>query len=415
MKKQLILIAAIILAAFGFSSCSQECEMNIETAQDVTSSKYSAQEAAANVLEFIGNMNSTSSRAFKQGITVANVKPFSIGNKTRVTENTKTDTLFYIVNFNDSCGFAIAAADKEDTPVLALIDHGTYNEADSLNPGFEAFMDAMAENKIAKSVNLIAMPKDDINDFGGGGGSSSRPDKFEVMSPILKTKWSQGYPYNMYCPGPHTGCVVTAVSQICSFLEMPRHVKYQYNSEYGEASINWQKVNQECIQNQGAPLSFDTKEQIARLMRFFGVAFNAKYSNGGTDVNTGDALKTLRKAYGFNVTGLSDYNIDNVIKDLRNGHKIILMRGNGRYYHVGFVFRKYVDGHAWVVDGYIDQVKNNKENKYVHCNWGWGDSHNGYFLSNVLNAEQAPVYNDSIKSRSSSNFRYKLQTATFTK
>lgn len=412
-----ILIAAIFLAAFGFISCSQE-ELSNNTAQEQTSNKYSTQEAAANVLEFINNMNSKSTRAFNQGISIANVKPISVTSKTRASDEINNDTLFYVVNFSDSCGFAIASADKEDAPVLALIEHGTYNETDSLNPGFEAFMDAMIENKIDKKENITIMPKDDIDDIGGrGSSSSSRPDKFEVMSPILKTKWSQKYPYNKYCPGPYTGCVVTAVSQICSYLERPTNIRYQYNSEYGEATINWEKVIQECVQNKnkGTLFSPDTKEQIARLMRFFGVTFNAKYTNEGTDVKTEDALKTLRTVYGFNVTGLSDYNIDNVIKDLKSGNKIILMRGNGRYYHVGFVFRKYVDGHAWVVDGYIDQIKNNKENKYVHCNWGWGDDLNGYFLSNVLNAEQAPVYNDSIKTRSSSNFRYRLQTATFTK
>lgn len=112
----------------------------------------------------------------------------------------------------------------------------------------------------------------------------------------------------------------------------------------------------------------------------------------------------------------ADYNIDNVIKDLKCGNKIILMRGHGRYYHVAFVVRKYVDGHAWVVDGYIDQVKNNKESKYVHCNWGWGGNENGYFLSNALNAEESPIYNDDVTSSTrSSNFRYKLKTATFTK
>lgn len=135
--------------------------------------------------------------------------------------------------------------------------------------------------------------------------------------------------------------------------------------------MNWEKINQECSLYGGEPYSSDTWEQVERMMRFWGVSFGAKYSNGGTSADTGDAVNKMRKDLGFNATGLSDYNIDNVIKDLKCGNKIILMRGNGRYYHVAFVVRKYVDGHAWVVDGYIDQVKNNKENKYIHCNWGW--------------------------------------------
>ena len=58
--------------------------------------------------------------------------------------------------------------------------------------------------------------------------------------------------------------------------------------------------------------------------------------------------------YGFNVSNLEDYDGDNTISELRKGNRIVLIRGNGRYYHVAFVVRKYVDGHAWVIDGYID-------------------------------------------------------------
>lgn len=91
------------------------------------------------------------------------------------------------------------------------------------------------------------------------------------------------------------------------------------------------------------------------------------------------------------------------------------MRGNGDYYHVGLIFRKYIDGHAWVVDGYIDQIENHIQTKYIHCNWGWDGYHNGFFKSDVLNAEESPVYNDTTTSTRSTNFRYKLQTSTFKK
>lgn len=52
-----------------------------------------------------------------------------------------------------------------------------------------------------------------------------------------------------------------------------------------------------------------------------------------------------------------------------------------------------------------------------HCNWGWKNKNeNGYFLSDVLNAEESPVFNDNAETtRASHNYRYKLKTATFTK
>tara|TARA_B100001173_G_C15951667_1_gene531685 strand:+ start:1 stop:867 length:867 start_codon:yes stop_codon:yes gene_type:complete len=45
------------------------------------------------------------------------------------------------------------------------------------------------------------------------------------------------------------------------------------------------------------------------------------------------------------------------------------------------VYRGYAEndggGHAWNIDGY--------QNQYLHCNWGWGGSSNGYFYFNNLN------------------------------
>ena len=122
----------------------------------------------------------------------------------------------------------------------------------------------------------------------------------------------------------------------------------------------------------------------------------------------------IQDASNINVSDLDDYDINSVIGDLRQGNKIVFMGGYARYYHVGFVFRKYVDGHAWVVDGYIDQVKNNQQSYYLHCNWGWGGTKNGYFLHNVFNAEQNPPYDDNAQTRGN-NYQYNLETAIFTK
>lgn len=120
--------------------------------------------------------------------------------------------------------------------------------------------------------------------------------------------------------------------------------------------------------------------------------------------------------FGYNVTGLTDYNATDVINDLKQGNRIIYMRGNARYYHVAFVFRKYVDGHGWVVDGYIDTIKNNNETLYLHCNWGWGGYRNGYFLADVFNAEETPYYDDNANAITrSANFQYRLKTSTICK
>jgi len=149
-------------------------------------------------------------------------------------------------------------------------------------------------------------------------------------------------------------------------------------------------------------------------MRFWGIVFDAEYKPNGTPVNSEYAISQLQY-YGINATSLSDYNGTDVINQLRKGNRIIYMRGEGRYYHVGFIFRRYVDGHAWVVDGYIHSVKGWDIANYLHCNWGWNGDKNGYYLCNVLNAEEGPVYYDDVSPTRSQNYQYRLKTSTICK
>jgi len=256
----------------------------------------------------------------------------------------------------------------------------------------------------------------DLVGEGGGGNTNYRSDKFEVMYPLLKTKWNQTT-YAQYCPGDYTGCVVTAIAQICSFLKQPNHVAWEYNGVGNQCTMDWDRIVDECSVWYGNPYpsSLDLRDQIANLMRFWGLAFNADYGEGGTSVDSDDAISTMQE-FGYNVTGLTDYNATDVINDLKQGNRIIYMRGNARYYHVGFVFRKYVDGHGWVVDGYIDTIKNNNETLYLHCNWGWGGYRNGYFLADVFNAEETPYYDDNANAITrSAIFQYRLKTSTICK
>ena len=115
-------------------------------------------------------------------------------------------------------------------------------------------------------------------------------------------------------------------------------------------------------------------------------------------------------------TALSDYNGTDVINQLRKGNRIIYMRGDGRYYHVWFIFRKYIDGHAWVVDGYIRSIMGWDVKYYLHCNWGWDGNKNGYFLRDIFDTEEGPAYyDDGTPTRSYSNYQYNLKTSVICK
>lgn len=51
------------------------------------------------------------------------------------------DTSIYIINYNDNNGFAAISAKRIESPILAVIDNGNYQETvESDNPGFNLFM-----------------------------------------------------------------------------------------------------------------------------------------------------------------------------------------------------------------------------------------------------------------------------------
>lgn len=58
---------------------------------------------------------------------------------------------------------------------------------------------------------------------------------------------------------------------------------------------------------------------------------------------------------------------------------------------------KVINGHAWVIDGYIKRDKKTssgnivKSQTLVHCNWGWNGRCNGYFTSGVFKTSSAEI------------------------
>lgn len=408
--KTTIFISSILVGCL-FMACNQNDFIPNAGNQVATNHRISIEQAKSNALNFVNKVNSTTRNGSTKTFEISDVQAISLTqNSTRSAgDSISLDTLLYIVNFADSAGFVIAGTDDREDPIYAYIEEGNYSweDADTLNQGFIAFLYALLESKSYDYQRDVEI----IPGESGGGGGGGIPNRFEVMSPLLVTKWSQNRPYNTYTPNGYTGCVVTAISQICSFLEAPADVHWSYNYTNGSATMNWGMIKTECIGNGGAPTS--TADQVAHLMRSLGLAFGAEYESEGTGVDSDDAIEYMQNV-GHNVSDLDDYDVNNVVNSLKSGNKIVYMRGYARYYHVGLVFRKYVDGHAWVVDGYINEVKNNKQSYYLHCNWGWGGIKNGYFLNNVFNAEQNPPYNDNAHTRGN-NYQYNLETAIFTK
>lgn len=329
------------------------------------------------------------------------------------------DTLFYIVNFENNKGWAVLAADDRTDPIYAIIDEGNFN-IDSLreepNDGFLCFLDNSVNSMlkdVSKSLKSPGIhhyywhtnPGAILGDF-----VDYAENKLERIEPLLVTRWGQGSPYNLYCPNNcPTGCTVTAVAQILSYYQTIDHVAWQYKNDKGETQIDWTNVIDECRMYNGELFTSKYSRQIAHLMRYLGISFNAKYNNDETSVDKEKPIQWLNYFGEIKASKLGDFKASKVKEAIKSGN-LVYARGNSkRKQFLGITFG-YGGGHAWVCDGYIYQYGNYTVEKfYFHCNWGWNGRFNGYFLSKGFNTNNAYEYDEGCESTGGSNFKYNNQ------
>lgn len=312
------------------------------------------------------------------------------------------------MNFENNQGFAIVSADSRTTPVLAIIDEGSLS-LDTLsrvdNPGFLIFLEQammMQLREIAGNKEVMRTSESVIS-----GLSEKMDTKATVLLNIparLKTKWGQREPYNMLCPtGTRTGCVITAMAQALSFFKTPGSVSWRHNNSFGSSVLNWNQIIADCenanigggygrLNSATTPAS--SVLQVAHLMRYLGLAVNAKYGNKGTEADSGDAISVLKTYHGLSSAGLKSYNVNDVRNALaNNSNALVYSRANATKKKVLGITVGYGDGHAWIIDGAQRIYYSANDIKdYVHCNWGWYGQCDGFYISDGFYTKQGPVF-----------------------
>jgi hypothetical protein len=395
-----------IISLFGITITLSSCSSNDQVIEEesviikASSHRITAEQAKQNALDFIVQFNNAAKTRCEtpQISEIIAIGSKSISTRT-ANDSTIKDTISYVVNFANNEGFVIAASDDRMNTILAYIDEGNYDEFDATNPEVNDYLEKVEkfEMNLKADEDPINMPREDDE-------SLYAPDVFTIMKPLLVTKWGQ-YKYGKYCPNGITGCVMTAVSQICSFLEYPLNVQWFDNENSKLCSIEWDRINEECTQNSGNVLSTDLADQISQLMYFWGLEFNADYytTEGLTLATSNVAINKLQEL-GYNASNLKKFNAESIREDLNSGNKIIYISGREKSANIG---------HAWVVDGYIYTRIRDVESIYVHCNWGW-TSGNGYYLSSILDTNEKVYYDDGT-AVTRSNYNDQLKTSTICK
>lgn len=302
---------------------------------------------------------------------------------------------FYAFNSSDGKGFVLVSGDDDFPEVIAYSDSGMFDTEASMSPALISFLECYSEyvNDVRSgNADAPSLTSNALSDYGVVTADESSA----VVGPLCTAQWSQGYPYNYYCPVISgdtcaVGCLATAMAQILYYWQFPERATgtAYYNTQTRAGIINedlssdthvydWDNMHDTSSQNR-LPAS---RNAVSRLSYDCGIAVEMQYDTDVSGAYMYKAYEALYTNFYYDASTIenlyADYYATNeewyevIRNELDNGRPVLMgassSTGSGRD----------SSGHAFVIDGY-------DSNGYVHVNWGWNGSGNGYFDLSVMN------------------------------
>ena len=301
----------------------------------------------------------------------------------------------YVFNLGNE-GFVIVAASDNVRPILGYSENGPFDASNPYNGAM--YMLETYKNSISYAMenNLKATPAivGEWTSLRNCGKLSENRGK--KVGPLVKTKWNQNSPYNLYAPaasgGPggrcYAGCVATAMSQVMKYWDHPAqgegsHSYYcpgygQQSANFGATTYHW-----DLMPNTLSGASQEQIEAVATLMYHCGVAVDMSFAPDGSG-SFSDLVPPAMAAY-FDYDycqkkGRSGFSLDNWITMLKAEFDL----GRPVYYSG----QSSEGGHAFVCDGY-------DENDLMHFNFGWSGSDDDYYVVDAIDyaTSAAAIFN----------------------
>lgn len=237
----------------------------------------------------------------------------------------------------------------------------------------------------------------------GYTGSKFYDKMDEIYGPHIKTKWNQGSPYSDYCDGnPYVGCWPVAMIQLFAYRTWPHPTKIdsRISSSWRELasvvnySFTWSTTTGSGYKKTNPDLNISKelfelrKRELGYICSSLGKALDAIYKPTGTGVYDKTAVKWMKKHY---VEVFSpNFDQTNMRWAAMNNIPVIITAYT--------TVRGAKERHAWLIDGWMidttygEDWENGKmvkqyvasRRKYVHCNWGWGGTADGWYYINLL-------------------------------
>lgn len=318
-------------------------------------------------------------------------KDFSAMNLVYVAEDSLSRPLWYAFGMEEG-GFVLVSAEDAVRPVLAYSFSSGF-DPDHIPSPVSAWLSEYGV-QIGACRSIPGAAADPMWKALEDGVVSTKG--MQAVQPLVTTRWGQDGThlkdrlcnhYNLYCPydtaaEKHTltGCVATAMAQLMRYWRYPAQGAGAYtyrHAKYGTLSVDFERGNYR-YDSMADTYDCDSRigqvQAVSELMYHCGVSVEMDYGVDGSSAKTnGSKIRSaeyaLRMNFGFpDVLGVSraDYSDDNawlrLIKAELDAGRPVLYAGSSRI----------SGGHAFVCDGY-------DANGYLHFNWGWSGSMDGYF------------------------------------
>ncbi len=323
------------------------------------------------------------------------------------TSDNVANAPYYVFSRGAGKGYVIASGDDETAPILGYTDQGDY-DPDNLPDGLKRLLASWAKKiealQQAQKTGARKAPKRSV---AQRLQVPSYKSQWVDVQPLVKTHWSQGYPYNMLAPRRSdnnqqalSGCEATAASQIVYYFhrDNPDALLYAtptYNEGWFHAPVTMSLPA-------GTPVRYDlmklsgtgTLQQdsaVAVLMYALGTCAHLGYGyqdGTATAGNTDKMGEAMSGQFNLNNDYLGKWNYsqeswENIVYSNVRGGRPLLYSGASDTQ----------GGHAVVLDGYQASTG------LFHFNFGWGGQGDGYYTvddstgMNGFNSGQAVLAN----------------------
>lgn len=277
---------------------------------------------------------------------------------------TAASPLYYVFNSSDGGAFVIVSADDSTIPVLGFSFESGY-AVEQAPEAMQWMLEGLQrELKVAPSLqsSLSMTERRNLSRSAENG-----------QEKLLSTpNWSQEAPFNNLIPGrPLVGCVGTAMSMIMKYHSWPENGSGSFGDVDFNTPYDWTSMRSD---NYRSGYSETEGTAVATLMYHASKSIDTQYSMSGSSAYEVRVPYALSTFFGYD-PGVSykkraevgtQQDWDNLVKSEIDAGRPVLYCG-----------QDVTAGHAFVCDGY--------KGDYLHFNWGWGGSANGYFLSTALN------------------------------